>query len=169
MKVQIQLSLARWRNVGTAILVATVLAACGGGGSTGGGSSTPAPTSYTVGGTLSGLAGTGLVLQNNGGNDLALSANGTFSFTTSVASGAPYSVSIKTQPSNPAQTCVVENAAGTTGSANVTAISVKCTTDPVLYAVGGTLSGLKGSGLVLQNRGGDDLTLPANGTFNFNT
>jgi hypothetical protein len=176
MKGRIQLSLARWHNVGTAILVASVLAACGGGGGStgggggaGGGGSTPPPTSYTVGGTLSGLAGTGLVLQNNGGNDLALSANGTFSFTPSVASGAPYSVSVKTQPSNPAQNCVVENATGTTGSANVTAISVKCTTDPVLYALGGTLSGLKGSGLVLQNKGGDGLTLAANGTFNFNT
>jgi hypothetical protein len=33
-------------------------------------------STFTVGGTVSGLAGSGLVLRNNGGDDLAIGANG---------------------------------------------------------------------------------------------
>ncbi|MCS6972224.1 MAG: hypothetical protein NZL89_04295, partial [Leptospiraceae bacterium] len=36
---------------------------------------------YTVGGTVTGLSGT-LVLQNNGGDDLILTADGNFTFAT---------------------------------------------------------------------------------------
>ncbi len=46
--------------------------ACGSGS---GGGSTPPPT-YTIGGTVFGLSGTGLVLQNNGSNNLSVSASG---------------------------------------------------------------------------------------------
>ena len=45
---------------------------------------------FTVGGTTSGLAGTGLTLQDNGGDDLALAADGPFTFATPVAGGRPY-------------------------------------------------------------------------------
>ena len=55
-------------------------------------------TAYTIGGTVSGLAGTGLVLQDNGGNNLALSANGAFTFGNSVSSGTTYAVTVLTQP-----------------------------------------------------------------------
>ena len=54
----------------------------------------PAPQSYTIGGTVSGLSGTGLVLQNNGGNNLSVSANGRFTFTTAIASGSTYNVTV---------------------------------------------------------------------------
>jgi hypothetical protein len=114
---------------GTALLLA--LSACGGGG----GDSAPPPppppppppTTYTLGGTVSGLAGTGLVLQNNGGSNLTVSANGSFSFAGSVNAGTAYSVTVQTQPSNPTQTCTVANGTGT-ANANVTNISVTCTT-----------------------------------------
>jgi hypothetical protein len=53
---------------------------------------------FRIGGTISGLTGTGLVL-NNGGEDLAITGNGTFTFLTPVASGATYNVTVKTQPS----------------------------------------------------------------------
>ena len=46
---------------------------------------TCANNGYTVGGTVSGLSGGGLVLQNNGGDDIAVSANGTFTFGASFA------------------------------------------------------------------------------------
>ena len=49
---------------------------CAGGGTQG---SNPPPVTYTIGGTVSGLSGTGLVLQNNGGNNLSVSANATAS------------------------------------------------------------------------------------------
>ena len=45
---------------------------------------TCATNSFAVGGTVSGLLGT-LVLRNNGGDDLPLTADGAFTFTTKVA------------------------------------------------------------------------------------
>jgi hypothetical protein len=67
----------------------------------------PPPTTFTIGGMVSGLTGTGLVLQDNGGNNLTVTANGAFTFTTAVASGGAYAVTVLTQPSTPAQNCVV--------------------------------------------------------------
>ena len=125
-------------------------------------------TKFTVGGTVTGLSGTGLVLQDNGGDNLSVSASGAFTFATSVASGAAYAVTILTQPTSPSQTCTLTNATGTVGSANVTNVAVSCTTNT--YTVGGTLTGLAGSDtVVLQDNGGDNLTLNANGTFTFAT
>lgn len=106
-----------------------LVAACGGGG--GGGSSPPPPvTTYTIGGTVSGLSGSGLVLQNNLGTGLAIGAAGAFSFPSSVASGAAYSVTVATQPSAPSQSCVVSNGSGTVSGVNVTNVMVDCTTVP---------------------------------------
>ena len=65
---------------------------------------------YTVGGTVSGLTGAGLVLQNNGRNDLSIVANGAFTFTTRAVESAPYDVTVLAQPSG--QTCSVTNGNG---------------------------------------------------------
>ena len=122
---------------------------------------------YTVGGTVSGLAGT-VVLQNNGGNDRSLTANGSFAFSTPVMSGGAYAVTVKTHPSSPTkQNCVVANGSGTVGTANVTNVSVTCTTSR--FTVGGTVSGLVGTGLVLRNNGTNDTAINANGPFTFST
>ena len=53
-----------------------------------GGDVATTPT-YSVGGTVSGLTGT-VVLQDNGGDNLSVAANGSFSFATQLASGAAY-------------------------------------------------------------------------------
>ena len=50
------------------------------------GGSAGTPT-YSVGGTLSGLSGT-VVLQDNGGDNLTLTANGSFTFATQLVGGA---------------------------------------------------------------------------------
>jgi 6-phosphogluconolactonase len=107
------------------VCVATcTIGACGGGGG-GGGSPTPTAT-YTIGGTVSGLTGSGLVLRNNGGSDLAISANGAFTFSTAVSAGAPYNVTVSTQPTaTPAQRCAV-NAGSGVASAAVTNVSIAC-------------------------------------------
>ncbi|HEX6833546.1 MAG TPA: FG-GAP repeat protein [Rudaea sp.] len=91
---------------------------------------TPPPT-YTIGGTVSGLAGNGLVLQQGGGDSLAVSADGTFTFATPLNRGAQYAVTVFAQPRDPAQTCVVTNGDGTVGAANVDTVTVTCTTDIV--------------------------------------
>ncbi len=107
----------------TAICLCAFLcvAGCGGGGGSSGGGS-----GFSVGGTVSGLAGTGLVLNNNGGDALAIAANGSFAFTTKLSSGDNYSVSVATQPSSPAQTCSVTNGTGSVATANVSNVSVAC-------------------------------------------
>ena len=105
--------------LGLLIVMALLLAGCGGGGgstSSGGGS---ASKSFTIGGTISGLLGS-VVLQNNGGNNLTRSANGLYSFSTSIATGRTYSVTVLTQPAN--QICTVTNGSGTVGTSNVTKI-----------------------------------------------
>mgnify|MGYP001061989446 CR=1 FL=1 len=122
---------------------------------------------YQVGGSVSGLAGSGLMLSLNGGTPLAVSADGTFQFPVFLASGASYAVAVSSQPTNPAQTCAVTNGSGTIGSANVTDVQVNCTTNT--YTVGGTVTGFAGSGLVLQNNAGDDWAVSANGAFTFAT
>ncbi len=122
--------------------------------------------SFTIGGTVSGLKGSGLVLQDNGGDNLAVSANGAFTFATPIASGVAYKVTVLTQPTSPAQTCSVGNAAGTATS-NVASVKVTCAIGTL--SVGGTVSGLSGTGLVLQNSDGDTLPITASGNFTFAT
>ena len=75
----------------------------------GGSASAGGTTSFTVGGTVSGLSGT-VVLQDNGGDNLSVTANGSFTFATKVASGSAYSVTVKTNPSG--QTCTVTSGSG---------------------------------------------------------
>ncbi len=128
---------------------------------------TTTTSTYTIGGTVSGLAGTGLVLEDNGGDNLSVTANGAFTFATKIASGSAYSVTVHVQPSSPSQTCALTNASGTVAGANVSNVTVACTTNT--YAIGGTVSGLSGSGLVLQDNGGDNLSVTANGAFTFAT
>lgn len=124
-------------------------------------------TPVTIGGTITGLDGTGLVLTNNGTDDLAISGNGAFAFTTAVESGASYAVEVKSQPSNPTQMCSVTNGNGTAGDEDVTGVQVSCRT--IAFSVGGTVTGLAGAGLVLQNNAGDNLAVNADGTFSFAT
>jgi hypothetical protein len=92
-------------------------------------------SSYTVGGSVSGLAsGRTVVLQNNGGGNLSQSANGSFTFATALSSGAAYSVAVLTQPTG--QTCSVTNGSGTISGANVTSVSVVCqNVTPVLPTI----------------------------------
>jgi serine/threonine-protein kinase len=125
----------------------------------------PSAASHSVGGSVSGLAGAGLVLQNNEGDDLALPADGSFHFEGKLPKGAAYAVRVQSQPSNPAQTCTVNNAGGTVADADVDSVKVVCATNG--YPVGGTVTGLAGGGLVLQNNVGDDLPVAADGSFRF--
>ncbi len=120
---------------------------------------------FTVGGSVSGLTGSGLVLKNNGAGDLAIAADGTFTFTASQDDGTDFAVTVGTDPTNPEQTCLVSGGTGKIAGGNVTSVAVNCSTKK--YSIGGTVSGLDGTGLVLQNNAGDDLTVTANGTFAF--
>lgn len=80
-------------------------------------------TTYSVDGTVTGLAGT-VVLQNNGGDDLTITADESFTFETALADGSAYAVTVSTQPFG--QTCTISNGSGTISSANVSNVSVSC-------------------------------------------
>jgi hypothetical protein len=144
--------------------LAFVLAACSGvkttSGSGGGGGGS---TTYTIGGTITGLTGTGLVLANGTATLTVASGATSFTFTTPVASGSTYDVTVQTQPSNPGQTCTVTNGSGT-ATANVTNVQVTCSSQ---YSIGGTVTGLAGSGLVLADNTTDTLAISGTGTVQF--
>ena len=143
-----------------AIGVVLALAGCGGGGGGGGG------TTYTLGGTISGLGGnTGLVLAN-GNATLAVAGGATsFSFSTALASGTTYAVSVQSAPSG--LTCTVAGGTGTI-TTNVSNVVVTCSGQS--YTVGGTVTingptgvTLSDQGLVLTNTGnGDTYTFTSN-------
>jgi len=118
--------------------------------------------SYTVSGTVVGLySGQSVTLQNNSGDNLTVSDNTSFSFTTKVAQGATYLVTVKTQPT--AQTCTPNLNSGVV-SDNVSDVSIICSY--TVYTVSGSVSGLSGT-LVLQNNYGSDQTLTSDGSFSF--
>jgi len=162
-----------------AIVSSFLLGSCG---SYQGAASSPAtsPATYTGRGTVSGLMGSGLVLQDNLGNNLSVSTNGSFTFTTAIASGSTFNVTVFSQPSNPAQTCgVTAGASGTVASANVTSVVVTCIdgvlTGSMNNARPGHTATLLNNGQVLVTGGSPDndedvlasaeLYDPATGTF----
>ena len=99
-------------------IVVGIAVSCGGGG--GGNSGPTGPATYTVSGALSGATGT-IVLKLNGGSDISM-ANGSFTFTTMLASGATYNV----QAVDASDRCTVTNGAGTMTAANVSNVAVTC-------------------------------------------
>jgi hypothetical protein len=127
---------------------------------------TTAPTTYTIGGTVSGLSG-GEVRLRNGNENLLITTNGPFVFATRVTSGTAYTVTVESSPSG--QTCSVASGSGTVGTANVTNVTVTCSaTIPDTYTIGGTVSGLSGGDVRLRN-GNENLRISTNGAFTFDT
>jgi len=102
------------------LLIAFIGVGCGGGG---GG----APATYSVGGSVTGLINTGLVLQNNSSDDLSISTDSSFSFTTKLTTNTDYAVTVLTQPVD--QTCSVTTGSGKVASSNITSVTVACTVD----------------------------------------
>ena len=140
-----------------------------------------------IGGTVSGLTGTGLILLDNGGDQLTTLTNGSFTFPTPILIGNTYNVTVGTEP--PGQSCTVsggDNGSGggtvtAGGPLNITSVIVTCTyssgdsggnggnNSGQFYSVGGQTSGLTGTGLVLLDNGSDQLTINSNGPFAFPT
>ncbi len=119
--------LRRLANAAGVMGLMAVLASCG----------TSPGYSYTVSGTVDGMVGGGMVLQNNGGDDRIISANGQFSFITPLTDGSTYSIRVKPnfQPTNPSQTCSVSNGSGTINGAPVSNVVVNCVTGPTSVTV----------------------------------
>ena len=127
-------------RAGIALACALSLSACGGGDG-----------DVYIGGTVTGVTKAGLVLTNNGGDDLAISQSGSFVFNQLVETDATYDVRVKSVPSNveKIEDCVVANGTGKAvfSIANIV-VSCKIRT----HALGGNIVGLGGAtGLVLVN------------------
>jgi sugar lactone lactonase YvrE len=121
-----------------ASILTCLLSACGGGSD----NSPPPPQmpqTFAVAGTVSGLSsGESLVLQENGGNNTTVSANGSFALPAALASGATYTVTVITPPAG--KRCFVENGGGVIASANVTNVNISCGS-PQLALLAGAIGG----------------------------
>lgn len=135
------------RSLSLALACAIGLAACGG------------YTGLTLGGTVSGLTNSGLVLAN-GGDTVSVPANATsYAFPNQVDVGSNFHVTIKSQPQH--MTCAIADITGTVGTTATSNINVVCVQNS--YTVGGTITGLTADGLVLIN-GTDALSVAATAT-----
>jgi hypothetical protein len=99
---------------------------------------------YTIGGSVTGES-SGLVLQDNGGDNLAVSGT-SFTFPTPLPSGATYAVTVAKQPG---QSCAVSNGTGTVASADVTDVSVTCTAQHLYVGNDNSAGGISRYGLPL--------------------
>jgi hypothetical protein len=105
---------------------------------------------YTIGGTVSGLpTGASVTLQNNRTDDLTVTADGGFTFSTEISEGSPYKVRVSTQPGViglVSYTCRVTNGSGIV-SGNVTNVVVTCTADETSITSSVTTLNLKAGGI----------------------
>ncbi len=122
----------------------------------------PQPQAFTIGGTITGLVGSGLVLRNlPTGEDLP-AGNGPFSFAQASPDRLGYDVTVGAQPTNPTQVCTVTNGSGTVAGAPVTDIAVDCITP----TNGGLDPAFGGDGIVqtpLTGAGGGEVVLQPDG------
>lgn len=106
----------------------TITASSSAGLTTISGTTTLTVSNYIVSGKLSLLpAGNSVVLQNNGADNLTLTANGSFAFNASLVSGSAYNVTVLTQPSGGVHPCTVVDGIGST-TTFVNTVQVVCGT-----------------------------------------
>jgi hypothetical protein len=152
-----------------ATTIALVLA-CGGSGSSSSGTAPPTdpPTqgdTFAIRASVSNVRGAGLALRNNGVDTLEFTpGTATAAFSTRLSSGARFAVRVARQPTRPSQTCTLTNpaaATGLVGSADVS-VDVACVTDR--FAIGGTVQGLTGDGLVVGMAGQPNVAVSSGAT-----
>ena len=151
----------RWTTTWVATTCAVLaLAGCSGGGGGGG-------ARHAIGGTVSGLTGT-VVLVLSGVEQLSITSDGPFTFSTTFRPGRTYVVNVVSQPAG--LVCNVQNGGGKMPAADVTDIVVNCG-PPVVQeeyrAIGGTISGLTGTVVLYPGSYMDDQAFSMNGPFAF--
>jgi uncharacterized delta-60 repeat protein len=120
----------------------------------------PVLPTYHVGGTITGLMGTGLVLKEISTGATVTPTNGSFTLAPTFFTSSPYNVQVISQPVNPNQNCVVTNGVGSMGTADVSNIAVTCTTilpngalDPSFGNAGMASSGVLGAPTAMALQG----------------
>jgi hypothetical protein len=112
---------------------------------------------YSLGGTVAGITTTGLVLSD-GSDTYSVPANATsLTMPTAVAYGSNYMLSVQAQPAG--LTCTISGGRGTMPASAVMDVGVTCASSS--YTLGGSISGLTTSGLVLTDDT-DNLSVSAN-------
>lgn len=81
---------------------------------------------FTIGGVVSGLESDGLVLQNNDDDSVVVDSDGYFEFGTELESGDSYDVTIVATPDE--HDCTVDDGSGVVEDADVTDVTVQCST-----------------------------------------
>ncbi|KQV47716.1 MULTISPECIES: hypothetical protein [unclassified Duganella] len=140
----------KYLSAAAALLCVAGLAACGGKGN----------GSIALVVQVVGLDRGGLVLQNNGGDDLTISAAGSasYSFATLMAPDSQFNVTLKTVPAN--VTCKLANNTGKINYYTYNQTVVNCAADP--YTLGGTIRSVAADGTGAEPLSADGLVL-ANG------
>ena len=92
----------------------------GGASAAGGAGTAGAESTFSIGGTVSGLSGE--LTLSNGSDALMVSMDGSFVFASELSDGAAYAVKVGTQPAG--QLCEVTNGSGVVGGADVTDVTV---------------------------------------------
>jgi hypothetical protein len=122
---------------------------------------------YKVSGTVTGLEGTGLVLTDQTGEQLAVSESGSFAFSTELDVGAAFLVELSGEITMPRQTCALSGGAGKVAADGTTNLSVACSTKA--YFITTNVSGLTESGLQIITGPGVVVPVPKAGTFRYET
>lgn len=133
----------------------------------------PQPSTYLIGGSVSGLPSGAKLTLSLGSEQLDVTSNGYFAFETMLDDGEGYQVAIATQPNG--ATCTLSNGSGMVDGADVSDLSVSCIASnnpPPLsgVAIGGSISGLPSGAtlkLMLMASGFATLDLTSNGSFTF--
>ncbi|MFT7554121.1 MAG: hypothetical protein ACI9LO_000433, partial [Planctomycetota bacterium] len=89
----------------------------------------------SVGGIISGLSGT-LQINNNDGNPLSISVNGSYVFPTYLNNSELYNVQINQNPTG--QICSIINATGQINNANITNADILCTANTITVSLSGS-------------------------------
>lgn len=134
-------------RAGLALACALGLSACGGGSG----------DLYLTGTITGGVTQDGLVLQNNGGDDLAVPANSTgFQFGNRISTDDEFNITVKSSPPNTSG-CTVLNGQARANYYTIAQIYVSCTIKQHPLEV--TVNGLTGAGLTIVN-GSDKEDVP---------
>lgn len=138
-------------RAGVALACALGLAACGGGSG-----------DLLLTGTIyGGVTKDGLVLQNNGGDDLTIPANSTsFQFSNAVSTDDQFNITVKSKPSN-VESCSISNGSARANYYTIAQVGITCIikTHPLVIKI----NGLTTSGLVVVN-GTDSKAVTAGAT-----
>jgi len=85
---------------------------------------------FSVGGTVTGLVGSGLELRLNDDEVLPVAVDGTYQFDTELLDGDSYDVEILSPPASPFQVCELVNNSGTIQGDDIVDLDLNCSAPP---------------------------------------